>query len=131
MDEHDERAMTALFQRLPTQPAPPGLRDVVMARIARERVRRAPEAIVAAVLALPSLLFLLWELTVRVDLGAAVSALFDALSTEGQTGELVFVVDGLMVLALAMVGLAGVLLTHALLADVERHELRPVSITGR
>lgn len=130
-DEREEQSYTALFQQLPMEPAPPGLRDAVMARIARERVRRVPEAIVAAALALPSLLFLLWDLSFRSDVGAAVSGLFDALAAEAP-GEPVFFVDGLMVLALAMVGLAGVLLTHALLLDGRaRTELRPVSMPTR
>lgn len=132
MDEQDERTFTNLFQRLPREPAPPQLRERVMTRIARERRHHVPEALVALALALPSLAFLGWELLARGgDLAEATTSLFDAIWGEWQSGELVFFVDGLSVLAVAMLGLAGVLLTHALLADVRPRQLRPATSPTR
>lgn len=127
-----ERTYSSLFQQLPQVPAPPGFRDTVMARIARERRQRIPEAVVAAALALPSLAFLAWELAAQGgDFALAVTSLFDAIWGEWQSGELVFFIDGLSVLAIAMLGLAGMLLTHALLADVRPRQLRPATSPTR
>lgn len=132
MDEQDERTFTNLFQRLPREPAPPQLRERVMTRIARERRHRVPEALVALALALPSLAFLAWELAAQGgDFALAVTSLFDAIWGEWQSGELVFFIDGLSVLAIAMLGLAGMLLTHALLADVRPRQLRPATSPTR
>ena len=112
-----ERPFTELFRRLPTEPLPLGFRDAVMARIARGRSRRW-EWIVAAALAIPNLAFLVWELLERGDeLTDAVGSLLNALvGTEPWDASSAFYVDGLIILALALVGLAGALLTHALLA---------------
>ncbi len=113
-----ERAFTALFQRLPTEPPPIGFRDAVMARIARQRSRRW-EWILAIVVAAPNLLFLVWQLVARGDeVSSAAVALTNALLgiEEWDASGFVFV-DGLLLLAVGLVGLAGLLVTHALLAD--------------
>lgn len=112
-----ERSFTELFQRLPTEPLPLGFRDAVMARLARGRSRRW-EWIVAAVIAIPNLAFLVWELLDRGgEFTDAVGGLVNALlGTEPWDASSAFYVDGLLILAVAFVGLAGTLLTHALLA---------------
>lgn len=113
-----ERLFTELFQRLPTEAHPLGFRDEVMARVARERSRRW-EWIVAAAVAIPNLLFLLWQLVDGgEEIGAAIASLTNALLgvEEWDAGVSVHV-DGLLLLAVAFVGLAGLLVTHALLAE--------------
>jgi hypothetical protein len=113
-----ERLFTELFHRLPTEAPPLGFRDEVMARLARERSRRW-EWIVAAAVAIPNLLFLLWQLVEGgEEIGAAIASLTNALLgvEEWDAGVSVHV-DGLLLLALAFVGLAGLLVTHALLAE--------------
>jgi hypothetical protein len=113
-----ERLFTELFHRLPTEAPPLGFRDEVMARLARERSRRW-EWIVAAAVAIPNLLFLLWQLVEGgEEIGAAIASLTNALLGVEEWDAGVFVhVDGLLLLALAFVGLAGLLVTHALLAE--------------
>ncbi len=112
-----ELAFTELFRRLPVEPPPIGFRDSVMAQIVRQA--RSPwEWIVAAALAFPSLLFLLWQLLERGgELTDAFAALMNAVSSvdDSDAGRVVFV-DGSLLLAVALLGLAGLLVTHALLA---------------
>ncbi len=113
-----ERSFAELFHRLPTEPPPLGFRDAVMARIARERSRRW-EWIFAAALAVPSVFFLLWELLDRGDeIVDAVSGLANALlGVEQWDATSSVYVDGLLLLAVALVGIAGLLVTHALLTE--------------
>lgn len=113
-----ERSFTELFHRLPTEPPPIGFRDRVMSRIVREPSRRW-EWIVAAVVAVPNLLFLIWQLIDRGDeLTAAASALANTLLGVEEWDQSGFVfVDGVLLLAVAFLGIAGLLVTHALLAD--------------
>ncbi len=113
-----ERSFTELFHRLPTEPPPIGFRDAVMAAVGRHRSRRW-EWTVAGVVAVPNLLFLLWQLVARGDeLSAAFAALMNTLLgvEEWDPSGFVFV-DGLLLLAVALVGVGGLLVTHALLAD--------------
>jgi len=113
-----ERLFTELFQRLPTEPPPLGFRDEVMARVARERSRRW-EWIVAAAVAIPNLVFLLWQLVEGgEEIGSSIASLTNALLGVEQWDAGVSVhVDGLLLLAVACVGLAALLVTHALLAE--------------
>lgn len=114
-----ERRFTELFHRLPVEAPPLGFRDTVMSRIERRRHSRRWEWILAAIVAVPNLLFLLWELLARgEELTAAVSGLTGALlGTEEWDASAGVYVDGLLLLAIAFVGLAALLVTHALLAE--------------
>jgi len=113
-----ERAFTELFERLPLEPTPRGFRDAVMARLRRERSWRW-EWIVAAAVALPNLIFLLWEFADDGDafanaFGSVAAALLGIETWDA--GASVYV-DGFVLVAVALVGLAALLVTHALLAE--------------
>lgn len=109
-----ELAVDRLLAAVPPVPPPLGFRDAVMRRIAGEP-RSLLEWAVAAALALPSLAFLLWELAVEgVDLELALAnVLTFAAGAQEQT---FFSVDGLLVFAFALLGLGGLVGSHALLA---------------
>lgn len=110
----EERHVDALLRAvLPVAP-PIGFRDAVMRRITADERRTAWEWIVATALALPSLLFLVWELTAYgADLGEAIDNAMDA--AEQSPAQAFFFVDGTVVLAVALLGLASIVATHALL----------------
>lgn len=113
-----ELAFTVLFHRLPAEPPPVGFRDAVMSRLAKQSSRRW-EWVAAALIAVPNVLFLIWQLVARGDeLADALSFLTNALVgvEEWDASGFVFV-DGLLLLAVALVGVAGLLMTHALIAD--------------
>ena len=119
-DSNLERAFTELFQRLPTEHAPLGFRDAVMARLARESARRWRwEWLAAVAVAIPSLIFLLSTLVEHGDeladgLGSIANALLGLEDWDASTSVYV---DGIVLLAVALVGIAGLLVTHALLAE--------------
>lgn len=116
--ERDERAFDALFSQLPVEPVPAELRRDVMARITRERRGRSWQWVLVAVLALPNLAFLLWELTFRGgELALALASIGTALSGAEEVAPAVVYVDGLTILAIASLGLAGSIATHALLRN--------------
>ncbi|MEK7860717.1 MAG: hypothetical protein AAB284_05095 [Chloroflexota bacterium] len=111
----DEVAVDRLLAAVPRVPPPLGFRDAVMRRIAR---RHAPlyEWAFAAALAVPSLAFLGWEFALGgLDFAAAVQNVFVAATwTEDRA---FFFVDGLVVLAAALLGAAGLVGTHAIVSE--------------
>lgn len=113
-----ERALTELFHRLPLESTPLGFRGAVMARIRRERSWRW-EWIVAAIVALPNVLFLLWAFAENSDefAGAFGSIAGALLGIETWDPGTTVYVDGFVLVAVALVGLAALLVTHALLAE--------------
>jgi hypothetical protein len=116
MDEQTraERAYSELLQRLPASPVPLGFREKVMARIGHERPQ-SWEWIAAAVVGIPNLVFLAWELLVgNGELAFAVDNLAALFTSEDWSSDASFAVDGMVLLALALVGLAAMLMTHAL-----------------
>ena len=115
-----ERAFSEIFHRLPLEPTPLRFRDAVMARLATTQARTWRwEWVVAAVIAVPNLLFLFWDLADRGDdLVAAFGGLTDALlGAESWDASVSVYVDGLLLVAIAFVGLAALLVTHALIAE--------------
>lgn len=120
----DERAFTELFQRLPSEPPPLGFRDAVMSRIARRR-RHPWEWVAAAAVAIPNLLFLAWQLLEHgEELAVAMTSLTNTLlGVEEWSPTASVYVDGMLLLAVALVGLAGLLVTHVLVAE-DRARLR-------
>lgn len=132
MNENDtptEKSFTELFHRLPVEHAPLGFRDGVMTRIARERSSRWRwEWILAATVAVPNLLFLAWDLFDRGDeIAASLAGIANALlGTEDWDASSSVYVDGILLLAIAIVGLAGLVVTHALLAE-ERARARSIA----
>jgi hypothetical protein len=118
-----ERAFTELFHRLPVEPLPLGFRDTVMSRItASASASSRWEWVVAAVIAIPSGLFLLWSVLENGDdFAAAFSGFGSALLglDEWDASSSIYV-DGLVLVAVALVGIAGLLVTHALLTEEPR-----------
>ncbi|MBM4421698.1 MAG: hypothetical protein FJ034_09005 [Chloroflexi bacterium] len=109
----DDRRIDRVLAAAPVAPLPPGFRDGVLRRVAPHR-STAWEWAVAALLAIPSLAYLAFTAgAYGGDFTATAEALaLAAQSTETAAGGLF--VDGLVVLAVAMCGLASILAAHAL-----------------
>ncbi len=116
--EADERDVHHVLSAIPPQAPPVGFRDAVMRRVVERRV--GWEWLVAALLALPSLAFLARQLAESgQDFAAALAGVLSAASSE--TASASFFIDGLTVLAVALVGVACVLAAHALIASAPGH----------
>jgi hypothetical protein len=110
----DERDLHLVLSALPPKALPVGFRDTVMRRVVERRV--GWELLVAALLALPSLAFLARQIAESgEDFAAALVNVLSAASSE--TASASFFIDGLTVLAVALLGLACVLAAHALIAS--------------
>lgn len=113
----DEAEFDAIFARVLPQPPPIGFRDRVMARLEERRVLW--EWLVAALFAVPSLAYLARLVIVHgQDFVNAIGNVMTAASS--QTGDAFFFVDGLAVLALALLGIACAVAAHALLVTEQR-----------
>ena len=111
--EPEERDLQFVLAALPPQALPVGFRDAVMRRVVDRRV--GWEWLVAAVLALPSLAFLARQLAESgQDFAAALNNVMTAASSD--TTNASFFIDGLTVLAVALIGIACVFAVHALIA---------------
>ena len=118
--EPEERALHAVLSTVPPQAPPVGFRDAVMRRIVSER-RVAWEWLVAALLAFPSLAFLARQvLTNGEEFTAALTNVVLTASSDASSAS--FFIDGLTILAVALIGVASVLAAHALLVTTPRHE---------
>lgn len=107
-----ERDVHRVLAAVPPQPLPLGFRDAVMSRLRNER-RVTWEWIVAAVIAIPNLLFLVRQIGVHgQDFVQAFANIMTTASAD--TADAFFFVDGLTVVALAFVGIASALAAHAL-----------------
>jgi hypothetical protein len=112
--EPDERDLHLVLAAVPPQALPVGFRDRVMRRVVERRV--GWELLVAALLALPSLAFLARQIAESgEDFAAALVNVLSAASSE--TASASFFIDGLTVLAFALVGVACVLAAHALITS--------------
>lgn len=112
--EPEELDLHHLLSAVPPQAPPFGFRDAVMRRVVERRV--GLEWLVAALLALPSLAFLGRQVAESgEDFAAALVNILGAASSE--TANASFFIDGLTVLAVALVGVACVLAAHALIAS--------------
>ncbi len=112
--EADERDVHHVLSQVPPQAPPVGFRDAVMRRVVERRV--GWEWLVAALLAFPSLAFLARQLAESgQDFAAALAGVLSAASSE--TANASFFIDGLTVLAVALVGVACVFAAHALIAS--------------
>lgn len=110
--EPAERGVHRALASAPPRPLPFGFRDAVMTRVRRER-RVTWEWIVAVVLALPNLAFLARQVAVHgQDFAQAIGNIVSATSAE--TSEAFFAVDGLTIVALALLGISCALAAHAL-----------------
>jgi hypothetical protein len=119
--EPDERDLHLVLSAVPPQALPVGFRDRVMRRVVEQRV--GWELLVAALLALPSIAFLARQIAESgEDFATALVNVLGAASSE--TASASFFIDGLTVLAVALVGVACVLAAHALIASTpSRHRL--------
>jgi len=113
----EEAEFDALFARhRPTAP-PIGFRERVMARVGERRVLW--EWLVAVLFAAPSLVYLARLVAVHgEDFVSAMGNVMTAASS--QTSEAFFFVDGLTVLALALLGIACAVAAHALFVSETR-----------
>ncbi len=115
----DERALDRVLSAAVPVAPPIGFRDSVMRRVRAERPRTTWEWIVATALALPSLAYLAWELAANgSDFVDGLSNAFAA--AQGTQAEEFFFVDGLVVLAVALIGVASVVAAHASLGTRPR-----------
>ena len=126
MNDHDavsdlepgERDLHRLLTAVPPQPLPIGFRDMVMSRLRNER-RVAWEWIVALVLGVPNLIYLGRQIAVHgQDFAQAMANVIAAASTD--TADAFFFVDGLTVVALALVGISCAFAAHALAVSSPR-----------
>ncbi len=117
----EERDLHYVLSGVPPVAPPVGFRDAVMRRVVERHV--GWEWLVAAVLALPSLAFLARQLAESgQDFAAALINVITASSTDATNAS--FFIDGLTVLAVALVGVACVFAAHALIASAPgRHRL--------
>ena len=121
--EPEELVLHQVLSAVPPQAPPVGFRDAVMRRVVERRV--GWEWLVAALLALPSLAFLARQLAESgQDFAAALAGVLSAASSE--TASASFFIDGLTVLAVALVGVACVLAAHALIASAPPGQRRLV-----
>jgi len=110
--EPEERSLHHVLSAVPPQAPPFGFRDAVMRRVVERRV--GWEWLVAALLALPSLAFLARQIVESGDeFTAALTNVLAAAS--GDAAGAAFFIDGLTVLAIALIGVACVVAAHALI----------------
>lgn len=108
--DEDDREFDELLGSLPAAPPPLTLREGVLRRIAERRLLW--EWVVAAVLAVPSTVFLAREAAMHGDeFAAAFGNVVTAASSESSGAF--FFVDGLTVVALALLGAACAIAAHA------------------
>ena len=108
-----ERELHQVLAAVPPQAPPLGFRDGVMSRLRNDR-RVTWEWIVAVLFAVPSVAFLARQVLVHGDdFMQAMSNVMTAASS--QTTDAFFFVDGLTVIALALLGIACAFAAHALL----------------
>jgi len=110
----EERDLHHVLSAVPPQALRRSFRDAVMRRVVERRV--GWEWLVAALLALPSLAYLARQLTDSgEDIAAALTNVVGAASSGAANAS--FFIDGLTVLAVALVGIACVFAAHALMAS--------------
>ena len=115
--EPDEQGLHRLLAAIPPVAPPVGFRDAVMSKVEERRVTW--EWIVAALFAIPSVVFLARQVIVHADdYGRAIANVLSTAS--GDASDAFFFVDGLTVLALALLGLACAVAAHALFVSDAR-----------
>ena len=122
--EPDELDLHALLGAAKPVPLPIGFRDSVMSRVRNDGAPTRWEWIFATVLALPSLAYLAWGLTSHgAELGASISAILVAAQGLDQTSGADVGIDGLAIVALALVGIGSAVAAHAMLRGTEQHRV--------
>jgi hypothetical protein len=103
---------------------PLGFRDAVMRQVRDEGTATRWEWIFAAVLALPSLAYLVWTMTAHgAELGASLNAILVAAQGLDPTTGADVVVDGLAIISLALLGIGSAVAAHAMLKGAEPHRM--------
>jgi len=119
--DRDELEIHQLLSAAKPAALPIGFREAVMRGVRGQRTATRWEWIFAAVLALPSLAYLVWGLAAHgAELGASISAILVAAQGLDQTSGVVVVVDGLAVISLALVGIGSAVAAHAMLRESGR-----------
>ena len=121
--ERREKDIHRVLSAVRPEPLPVGFRDAVMRRISADR-GVAWEWIAAAALAVPSLGYLIWAVLVHgADLANGMDRVIAAAQGLEDASSTAFFVDGLLVIAVALVGLGSLIATHALLRGSGRQAL--------
>ena len=121
--ERPEQDVHRVLSAVRPEPLPVGFRDAVMRRISADR-GVAWEWIAAAALAVPSLGYLLWAvLRHGADLAAGLDRVIAAAQGLEEASGTAFFVDGLLVVAVALVGLGSLIAAHAMLRNTGRQAL--------
>jgi hypothetical protein len=116
--EPAERLTHLLLSAVPPRTLPLGFRDEVMRRVG-PRGAAAWEWIAAAVLALPALAYIAVELATQgEELSSALNNVIGAAGADN--AEAFFFVDGSMVLALTVLGIASLIAAHAAIVSPAR-----------
>jgi hypothetical protein len=122
--ENDELDIHRLLSAARPAPLPVGFRDGVMARVRGDAPATRWEWIFAAVLALPSLVYLAWGLVAHgAELGASFSAILVAAQGLDQTTGADVAIDGLLIISLALLGIGSAVAAHAMLRVTEQHRM--------
>lgn len=122
--EPEERALHRVLGAVRPEPLPVGFRDAVMRRVAAER-ELAWEWIAAAALAVPSLAYLFWAVVAHgADLAAGMERVLAAAQGLEDASGASFFVDGLLVIAVALVGLGSLIAAHAMLRTTTQQAVR-------
>ena len=113
----EERAVDRVLAAVPPVAPPLGFREAVMARIRAEH--RSPyEWPVALALVLPSLAYVVWAIGQGgADIAVALDGMFTLAAGTGD--EAFFAVDGLLVLAFALLGIGALVGSHALVTPAD------------
>ena len=111
--DRDETSFDRVFGAIAPIAPPIGFRDAVMRRV-RSDTWSAAEIALAIALALPSLAFLAWDFASEgIDLENAIGNLLTISAVGGD--QAFFSVDGVLVVAFALLGLGALVASHALL----------------
>jgi hypothetical protein len=122
--DSDELEIHQLLSAAKPAPLPIGFRDGVMERVRNDGPATRWEWIFAAVLALPSLAYLVWGLVAHgAELGASLSAILVAAQGLDQTTRADVVIDGLAIISLALLGIGSAVAAHAMLRGTEQHRM--------
>lgn len=118
----EELEIHALLSAVRPAALPLGFRDAVMREVRNEGTATRWEWVFAAVLALPSLAYLVWTGAVHgTELGTSLNAILVAAQGLDPTTGADVVVDGLAVISLALVGIGSAVAAHAMLKAEPRH----------
>ena len=120
----EELEIHRLLSAVRPEALPIGFRDAVMRQVRNEGPATRWEWIFAAVLALPSLAYLVWSLAAHgPELAASLNAVLAAAQGLDPTTGADIVIDGLAVISLALLGIGSAVAAHAMLKSAEPHHL--------